>query len=114
MACRNCKNNNQCPCQNHENDSYCGCNGNNAQNSCTQREMLHKIMSLNFAINDLALYLDTHPNDQNAIRMHCEYSEKQIELTAEYQKLYGPLTINFISDTWDWIDQPWPWERSAY
>lgn len=110
-----CTNNNQCPyrnyCNNNNNNSNCSCNN---QNSCSQRAMLNEIMALNFAINDLALYLDTHPNDQTAIRMHCEYSEKQISLTAEYQRLYGPLTINFMSDTWDWIDEPWPWERGAY
>ena len=92
MACNNCQNN----------------------NSCSQKEMLNKIMALNFAINDLALYLDTHPEDQSAIRMHSEYSEKQINLTAEYQRRDGPLTINFTSNSWDWIDEPWPWERGAY
>lgn len=111
MACRNCQNNNNdCPCQNQEN-STCGCPN---CNSCSQKKLLKEIMALNFAINDLALYLDTHPEDQNVIRMHCEYSKKQIALTTEYQRLYGPLTINFTSDSWDWIDEPWPWERSAY
>ena len=116
MACRNCQNNtNQsCPCQNQGNTSSCGCSNCNAGNSCSQKKLLKEIMALNFAINDLALYLDTHPNDTNAIRMHCEYSEKQIAKAAEYQRLYGPLTINFMSDTWDWIDEPWPWERGAY
>lgn len=100
----------QCNSYNNSNINSCGCSGN----SVSRESMLNKIMALNFAINDLALYLDTHPNDQNAIRMHCEYSEKQISLTSEYQRLYGPLTINFISNTWDWIDEPWPWERGAY
>ena len=111
MACRNCQNNtNQsCPCQNQGNTSSCGCSNCNAGNSCSQKKLLKEIMALNFAIN-----LDTNPNDSNAIRMHCEYSEKQIAKTAEYQRLYGPLTINFMSDTWDWIDEPWPWERGAY
>ena len=27
-------------------------------------QLLHEIMSLNFAVNDLVLYLDTHPNDK--------------------------------------------------
>ena len=114
MACRNCQNNNSCPCQNQGNNSTCGCTNCNARNSCSQKEMLNQIMALNFAINDLALYLDTHPNDTDAIRMHCEYSEKQIAKAAEYQRLYGPLTINFMSNSWDWIDEPWPWERGAY
>ena len=76
-------------------------------------ELLKKIMSLNFAINDLVLYLDTHPNDLRAIEMHNDYSDKLIVLTAEYQKLYGTLTVNFMSNSWDWIDEPWPWERGA-
>lgn len=83
-------------------------------NKPSKNELLKEIMSLNFAINDLVLYLDTHPNDSRGIRLHGEYSEKLIKLTEQYQKLYGPLTINFTSDTWDWIDQPWPWERGAY
>lgn len=108
----NCLNNNQCPYHNNcNNTSNCPCAN---QNHCSKEELLNQIMALNFAINDLALYLDTHPQDQNAIRKHCEYSEKQISLTAEYQKLYGPLTINFMSNTWDWIDEPWPWERGTY
>ena len=105
MSCNNYQNNNQCPCQNQSPNPSCG---------CSKKKLLKEIMALNFAINDLALYLDTHPNDTTAIRMHCEYSEKQIALTEEYQKLYGPLTINFMSDSWDWINEPWPWERGAY
>ena len=102
MSCTNCQRNNNCDCQNQ------------SQNTLSKDEILHEIMALNFAINDLALYLNTHPQDTNAIKMHCEYSRKQISLTEEYQRLYGPLTINFMSDTWDWIDEPWPWERGAY
>lgn len=80
----------------------------------SRQSLLHEIMSLNFAVNDLVLYLDTHPTDSRAINLHNKYSEKVIELTAMYQELYGPLTVNFSSETWDWIDQPWPWDRGAY
>lgn len=79
--------------------------------SKNRKELLNEIMALNFAVNDLVLYLDTHPDDTNAICLHNEYSTKVIELTAEYQKLFGPLTVNFSSNSWDWIDEPWPWER---
>lgn len=80
----------------------------------SRQSLLHEIMSLNFAVNDLVLYLDTHPTDSRAINLHNKYSEKVIELTEKYQRLYGPLTVNFSSETWDWIDEPWPWERGAY
>lgn len=88
------------------------------ENNCTcynnRDYLLKQIMSLNFAINDLALYLDTHPNDTCALKMHNEYSQKVSELSNKYQALYGPLTINSSSNTWEWINSPWPWERGAY
>ena len=74
MACNNCQNTNQCPCQNQSTNPSCG---------CSKKQLLKEIMALNFAINDLALYLDTHPNDSSAIRLHSEYSQKQINLLIE-------------------------------
>lgn len=90
---------NNCSCQNHR----------------SRESLLNEIMALNFAINDLVLYLDTHPSDNNAIIMHSEYSEKNMKLIEEYQKLYGPLTVNFMSNgnNWKWSEEPWPWERGA-
>lgn len=90
------------------NNCSCNCNSN-----MSKSELFNKIMALNFAVNDLVLYLDTHPTDSKAICMHNEYSQKVVALTEEYQKLYGPLTVNFTSNTWDWIDEPWPWERGT-
>ena len=87
----------------------CSCNDN-----INKQALLHEIMALNFAVNDLVLYLDTHPEDSKAICMHNEYVKKVIALTEKYQSLFGPLTVNFTSDTWDWINEPWPWERGAY
>ena len=81
-----------------------------------KKELLNEIMSLNFAVNDLVLYLDTHPSDREAIRLHNEYSNKSRNLTEEYQRKFGPLTVNSnqSSNSWDWINEPWPWERGAY
>ncbi len=88
-------------------DNNCGC-----QNS--RNRLLNEIMSYNFAINDLALYLDTHNTDSRAICLHNEYCQKVDKLINEYERLYGPLTINSISDRWSWADEPWPWERRNY
>ena len=76
-----------------------------------------EIMALNFAINDLVLYLDTHPNDSRAINLHSQYVEKYERLKIKYEELYGPLTVNFTSpensNKWAWSNEPWPWERSV-
>ena len=92
-------------------------NNCDCKNNMSQETLLQEIMNLNFAINELVLYLDTHPSDSCAIRMHSEYSKKVMELIEEYQKLYGPLTVNFTSNDsncWKWSEEPWPWERGAY
>lgn len=84
--------------------------------NANKEKMLKELMSLDFSINDFSLYLDTHPNDAKALQKHCEYTTKYNKLKEEYQKNYGPLTIYFNSNdnTWEWIDEPWPWERGAY
>lgn len=91
-------------------------NNCSCQNNRSRESLLSEIMALNFAINDLVLYLDTHPSDRCAMEKHSEYTEKVMELIKEYQKLYGPLTVNFTSEgnCWEWSEEPWPWERGAY
>lgn len=77
--------------------------------------MITKIRELAFASGDLGLYLDTHPKDINALRLHREYSKELMELKDEYQKMYGPLTMHYPSkDEWRWIDEPLPWQRGNY
>lgn len=86
---------------------------------CNNDKMALKreIMSLNFAINDLVLFLDTHPNNSRAISLHSQYVEKLEKLQKRYEELYGPLTVNFTSpensNRWAWSEEPWPWERGA-
>ena len=80
----------------------------------TIKEMLRKIQEYNFAIVELALYLDTHPEDQKAICLHKEYSKKLKDLSDKYQKVYGPLTIKYPCNKWRWLEEPWPWERSDF
>ena len=85
-------------------------------NDCkdVRSEMLQNIMCYKFAINDLALYLDTHPEDQKALCLHREYSKVLRDLSDKYQKVFGPLTIEFPCNKWRWLEQPWPWERGMY
>ncbi len=80
----------------------------------TKESLLSEIMSLDFAINDLALYLDTHPCCQKALYLHNEYSQKYESLTKIYKENFGPLTNLDSTESWNWIENPWPWERGAY
>lgn len=82
----------------------------NRQNQ--QQMMLHTIMQYQVAILDLALYLDTHPNDPVALSRHTVYSSQLRKLRDEYEMLYGPLNNYSVEtgETWRYINGPWPWE----
>ena len=77
----------------------------------TKAEMLQKIRCLDFAVVELAEYLDTHNDDKKAHKLHKEYSCKIHDLKEKYQKMFGPLSIYFPCNKWRWIEEPWPWER---
>ena len=110
--------------ENMENKNCCICNCNivaseaDVNKVCprddTREEMLKEIRCLDFAIVELALYLDTHPDDQKALCLHRKYCKQAKELKDKYQKVYGPLTINYPCNKWRWLEEPWPWERGNY
>ena len=79
-----------------------------------RREMMCEIQSLEFAINELALYLDTHPEDERALCLHRKYAKRARDLKDKYQRVYGPLTINYPCNKWRWLEEPWPWERGNF
>ncbi|MGC8141231.1 spore coat protein CotJB, partial [Salmonella enterica] len=39
----------------------------------TREEMAEKIKAYSFAITDISLYLDTHPEDEKALCLHKNY-----------------------------------------
>ncbi len=80
----------------------------------TREEMIQNIRSLSFAVVELAEYLDTHADDEKALCLHREYATKLRDLKDKYQKVYGPLTINFPCNKWRWLEGPWPWERGNF
>ena len=78
----------------------------------TEKEKyLYKLMALTFAINDLNLYLDLHPDNKEVFDLFKKYIEDKKVLIKEYNKNYGPTTINKTTGTkYNWIDSPWPWD----
>lgn len=79
-----------------------------------RQEMMKQIKCLNFAIVDIAEYLDTHPTDRKALCLHREYTNELKILKDKYQKIFGPLDIYYPCNKWRWLEEPWPWERSDF
>ena len=74
---------------------------------------LLEIQMLDFAINDLNLYLDLHPNDNQAFVLFKKYTEECLEKKKEYSNIYGPLAIENVQDEYEWSKGAWPWEEGG-
>ncbi len=75
--------------------------------------LLYQIMQYKFALVDLNLYLDTHPNDSKMISLYNKYLTIEKQMCDKYESMYGPLTLdsNYLeNNTWNWKNSPWPWE----
>ena len=76
-------------------------------------QSLEELQAIDFAIVELNLYLDTHPNDLEAVKQYNELAKKSMQLKVEFEKKYGPL-MNFGKSysnyPWDVDDSPWPWQ----
>lgn len=91
---------------------------NNSYSCTPSRENLLKFVNeVSFAVDDILLFLDTHPNDENAMAFFQKNISARKEAMAEYAKLYGPLTIDTADDSmsssWEWVEQPFPWEEKG-
>ena len=79
-----------------------------------ERDMLMlKMHSYDFAMEEVVLFLDTHPNDQTALSYFKQYRDLKNQSEKDFSRIYGPVTIdNYDYDlsSWKWIDSPWPWE----
>jgi spore coat protein JB len=75
-------------------------------------ELMTIITQSSFALDDIKLYLDTHPCDVEAIMSYKEYKKIREIAMDEYKKNYGPISAYdvCIDNYWDWINSPWPWE----
>lgn len=78
-----------------------------------QEALLYQVMQYKFALIELDLYLDTHPNDSEMINLYNQYLNIEKQMSDKYESMYGPLTLDsdyLNKNTWVWKNSPWPWE----
>lgn len=80
------------------------------ENKHGEQEAMAKLREAMFALNEIALYLDTHPQDRNALQLHKKYVEEYKEAKKYYEQNFGPLSIYTENDNWSWVYDKWPWE----
>jgi len=76
-------------------------------------EMSKRISEVGFYMDDLRLYLDTHPNCTEAIMLYNKYAEKYKDLKEKFNAMHGPLNYyqkNTDCNVWQWNSYGWPWK----
>lgn len=74
-----------------------------------------ELQVLAFAIQELALYLDTHRDDSEALELYQSYQEIYHKCMGEYSHNCSPLNhcIPAEGKDYQWLNDPWPWEYAA-
>lgn len=81
---------------------------------CSRRELLRKLQIYDFNIQEAALYLNSHPCDHRAMEYYQHFRCLRDKAAHMYECCFGPLTNrDNRSCEWQYIYEPWPWEREA-
>lgn len=76
-------------------------------------QRLEEIQAVDFAILELNLYLDTHPQDQAAMQQFNQFTQYSKKLKSEFEERYGSLQNfgnSYTDANWSWGTAPWPWQ----
>lgn len=77
------------------------------------KQLYAKLQRLDFAIVELALYLDSYPDNAAALDYYGKLIAEREEVARAYQQGCGPMTImdNKNPGLWEWGQSPWPWQN---
>ena len=62
-----------------------------------KKNLLFYIDAVSFAALDASLYLDTHPDDAEALEYFHHFNKARQQALHEYSVRFGPLTLNEAS-----------------
>ncbi len=74
---------------------------------------LVEIQKLDFAIDDLNLYLDMYPDDMYAYKTFKKYVMECKTKKKEFTDVYGPLCLDELTEEYEWSKGVWPWEEGG-
>ena len=77
----------------------------------SKQALMNQINETSFAIDEVLLFLDTHPNDMAALDYYRNAVAVRRQAMDIYQSQFGPLMADGVyGNRWNWINDPWPWE----
>lgn len=89
---------------------------NGRRNETERKALFAEIGQVSFVMDELRLFLDTHPEDGEALTLFDRFRKRRAELVSAYQTKYGPMEAYMASSdggVWNWTEDPMPWETEA-
>lgn len=87
-----------------------------------REEMMMKIQEISFFLDDMRLFMDTHPDNQNGLELLKTALKTRKELLKKFALQFYPLTMDCMaeiytenpsSDCYCWSKGPMPWEGAC-
>ena len=91
------------------------------EQKCNERLM--EIQKVSFVMDDLRLYLDTHPDDLDALAMLKRVLGQRKQMLSDFATEFYPLTMDCMEGIYErdpsstcycWQEGPIPWEGVCY
>ena len=78
-----------------------------------RQKLLKRVQMFDFILDELNLFLDTHPTNKQALNNFTKYQFLKNEAATQYMNKYGPLRAEDFAggNSFDYVNSPWPWER---
>ncbi len=87
-----------------------------------REELLLQIQKVSFVVDDVRLYMDTHPKDRQGLALLKAMVQRRKALLKEYALEFYPLTMDCMADIYEenpdsdcycWQEGPCPWEGAC-
>lgn len=76
-------------------------------------QLMEQLQTVDFVLVELTLYLDTHPDDTEAVDQFNQYAKERRRIKKLFESQFGPLIQfgnSYSGYPWNWKDSPWPWQ----
>lgn len=102
-------------------DNY-HCDSAESSQQQERERMMARIQATSFVLDDVRLYLDTHPDDRQGLTLLNETLAERKKLLLAYTERFYPLTVDSMADFYEkdpapecycWQKGPMPWEGAC-
>ncbi len=75
-----------------------------------REKALLRLSSIQFAMWEMRMYLDTHLENIEAQKLYEKYKAQFEKEKTDFEEKFGPITLN-SNNSDEWLKDPWPWDN---